>query len=121
MIASTKSLNTAMILRLSFCIALFISINCIGAMAQQSEPVKGGDIRIHSLSEPENLNPLTSTDAGASYIDGLIYESLTTTDWETGTTIPVLADSLPVLTSRSAGMRNSLTAILSPPMISSSI
>jgi peptide/nickel transport system substrate-binding protein len=83
--------------RTTFCIILLTTVTSICATAQPSEPVRGGDVTIHSLSDPENLNPLTATDAGATEIDGLIYESLTTTDWETLETIPVLAASLPVL------------------------
>lgn len=63
--------------------------------AAAGDPVAGDWLIIHSLSDPEDLNYLTSTDAGAQEIHNLMYESLTTTDWETIKTIPVLADSLP--------------------------
>jgi peptide/nickel transport system substrate-binding protein len=65
------------------------------ASADVGSPTQGDWLIIHGLSDPENLNPLTSTDAGATEIDGQIYEGLTTTDWETLNTIPILADSLP--------------------------
>jgi peptide/nickel transport system substrate-binding protein len=58
-------------------------------------PVPGDWLIIHSLSDPEDLNLLTSTDAGAQEIHNLMYETLSQTDWETIETIPLLADSLP--------------------------
>ncbi|MBC8145249.1 MAG: hypothetical protein H7X80_06655 [bacterium] len=62
------------------------------------DPVNGDWVIIHGLSDPEDLNYLTSTDAGAQEIHNFMYETLTTTDWESLETIPVLADSLPVMT-----------------------
>jgi peptide/nickel transport system substrate-binding protein len=61
------------------------------------DPVQGDWLIMHSLSDPEDLNYLTSTDAGAQEIHNMMYETLTSVDWETIKTIPVLADSLPVM------------------------
>jgi peptide/nickel transport system substrate-binding protein len=58
-------------------------------------PVPGDQFYIHFLSDPENLNPLTSTDAGATEINNMMYETLTQLDWETLVRVPILADSLP--------------------------
>ena len=58
-------------------------------------PAPAGTLRIHVFSEPEDLNYLTSTDAAAQEIHNMMYESLTTTDWETLETVPILAESLP--------------------------
>ncbi|MEP7220718.1 MAG: hypothetical protein ABI876_17460, partial [Bacteroidota bacterium] len=58
-------------------------------------PVEGDWVVIHSLADPESLNPLTSSDASASEIDAYIYESLTNTDPLTLKDIPWIADSLP--------------------------
>ena len=58
-------------------------------------PVQGDWVVIHSISDPEDLNYLTSNDAGSQEIHTYMYETLTTTDWETLETIPWIADSLP--------------------------
>jgi ABC-type transport system substrate-binding protein len=60
-------------------------------------PVEGDWVVIHSLADPENLNYITSTDAGAQEILGYIYEQLTTLDPLTLERIPWIADSLPTV------------------------
>lgn len=69
--------------------------NGSNAGGEAGNPVAGDWVVIHSLSDPDALNYLTSTDAGAQEIFNFMYESLTTTDWESLEPIPVLADSLP--------------------------
>ena len=51
----------------------------------------------HILSDPEQLNPLTSNDAGASAILGYVVESLLTRDPRTLLLKPLLAESRPVI------------------------
>jgi len=63
-----------------------------------AKPEEGDWVVIHGLSDPESLNPITSSDASASEIDGFIYETLTLTDPFTLETIPWIADSLPFVT-----------------------
>lgn len=62
-------------------------------------PVPGDWVIIHSLSDPENLNLLTTSDAGASEIQGYMYETLTTINPLTLEEIPWIAESLAVISS----------------------
>ena len=61
--------------------------------SEAGDPAYGDWVVIHSLSDPESINPVTSSDATAQEIDSYIYEALTTTDVETLQTIPWIADS----------------------------
>ena len=47
---------------------------------QTAGPVIGDWLLVHMLSDPEQLNPLTSNDAGASSILGYIFQGLLTRD-----------------------------------------
>ena len=60
-----------------------------------SKPVNGDWLMQHDLSDPENLNPVTSNDAGASNILGYIFESLMTRDPHTLELRPLIAESQP--------------------------
>jgi peptide/nickel transport system substrate-binding protein len=60
-----------------------------------SKPVTGDWFIEHDLSDPENLNPITSNDAGASNILSYIFESLLTRDPRTLELKPLIAASLP--------------------------
>lgn len=60
-------------------------------------PRNGDWVIIHSLSDPENLNLLTTSDAGASEIQGYMYETLTSIDPFTLKDIPWIAESLPTI------------------------
>ncbi len=57
--------------------------------------VRGDWLVIHSLSDPENLNPLTSNDAGASAVLGWIFPALVRIDQNTLALEPLLARELP--------------------------
>jgi peptide/nickel transport system substrate-binding protein len=59
------------------------------------EPVTGDWLVIHSLSDPEQLNPLTSNDAGASEVLGFVFESLLTRDPRTLEIEPYVAEARP--------------------------
>ena len=61
------------------------------------KPVTGDWLLNHSLSDPEQLNPLTSNDASASEILGYIVESLLTLDPRSLELKPVIAESRPAI------------------------
>lgn len=61
------------------------------------EPTTGDWIVRHMLSDPEQLNPLTSNDAGAATILGHIFETLTDRDPHTLALRPLLASELPTV------------------------
>ncbi len=58
-------------------------------------PVRGDWLVVHSLADPENLNPLTSNDAGASQVLGWIFPSLVRIDQNTLALEPLIARELP--------------------------
>jgi peptide/nickel transport system substrate-binding protein len=66
------------------------------AQARQS-PVAGDWLLAHILSDPEQLNPLTSNDAGASAILSYIVQTLLTRDPRTLELKPLLAEARPVI------------------------
>jgi peptide/nickel transport system substrate-binding protein len=63
--------------------------------ANPGKPVTGDWLLIHSLSDPEQLNPLTSNDAAASSILQYIVQSLLTRDPSTLELMPLIAASRP--------------------------
>jgi peptide/nickel transport system substrate-binding protein len=63
---------------------------------EPSGPLQPGDwLVLHLASDPENLNPLTSNDAGASSVLAWIFPPLVTLDAETLEQRPLLAAELP--------------------------
>jgi peptide/nickel transport system substrate-binding protein len=62
-----------------------------------STPTTGDWLVSHILSDPEQLNPLTSNDAGASEILSYIIESLLTRDPRTLELKPLLAEARPTI------------------------
>jgi peptide/nickel transport system substrate-binding protein len=67
----------------------------IETTADDGAPVRGDWLVIHTLADPENLNPLTSSDAGASAVLGWIFPSLIYVDDATLEIKPLLASALP--------------------------
>jgi peptide/nickel transport system substrate-binding protein len=59
------------------------------------KPVPGDWLIDHLLSDPENLNPITSNDAGASSVLGYIFEGLMMRDPRSLELKPLIADSPP--------------------------
>jgi len=59
------------------------------------KPVTGDWLVIHSLSDPEQLNPLTSNDASSSEVNGFIFESLLGRDPRTLELKPLIAEARP--------------------------
>lgn len=59
------------------------------------KPVTGDWLVIHSLSDPEVLNPLTSSDSASSEVDGYIFESLLTREPRTLALKPDIALARP--------------------------
>ena len=58
-------------------------------------PVTGDWLVIHSLSDPEQLNPLTSNDASSSEVLGFVFESLLTREPRTLELKPLVATARP--------------------------
>jgi len=69
----------------------------IVAKQEATTPVTGDWLVTHILSDPEQLNPLTSNDAGASEILSFIFQSLLTRDPRTLELKPLLAQSRPIV------------------------
>jgi peptide/nickel transport system substrate-binding protein len=63
--------------------------------ASNGKPERGDWLVLHQLSDPENLNPLTSTDYGSQQVHAWIYPPLVTIDPETRQQRPVIAAALP--------------------------
>jgi peptide/nickel transport system substrate-binding protein len=58
-------------------------------------PATGDWLVIHSLSDPEQLNPLTSSDAASSEVTGYIFEALLTRDPKSLELKPYVAEARP--------------------------
>lgn len=69
----------------------------IAANEESQAPATGDWLVIHSLSDPEQLNPLTSNDAASSEILQYIFQSLLTRDPRTLELKPLIAVSRPVI------------------------
>jgi peptide/nickel transport system substrate-binding protein len=67
----------------------------VPSAAAAGQPVTGDWLLIHSLSDPEQLNPLTSNDAAASSILQYILQGLLTRDPESLELKPVIATARP--------------------------
>src|SRR5882672_4141494 len=65
------------------------------AQAKNEPPVRGDWLVIHSLADPESLNPLTSNDAGASAVLAWIFPPLIRVDNATLELAPSIAKQLP--------------------------
>jgi peptide/nickel transport system substrate-binding protein len=74
-------------------ICLVPAVSAPPAASAENGPVDGGWLITHMPAEPGTLNPITSTDAYASEINGYIYESLIRRDPETMKLVPELAES----------------------------
>jgi peptide/nickel transport system substrate-binding protein len=59
------------------------------------KPVTGDWLVLHELSDPEQLNPLTSNDAGSADVLGYIFESLLGRDPKSLELIPAIAEARP--------------------------
>lgn len=62
---------------------------------EAGKPVTGDWLVMHSLSDPEQLNPLTSSDSASSEISGFIFETLIARDPRTLDLIPAIAEARP--------------------------
>jgi len=62
---------------------------------EAGKPVTGDWLIIHSLSDPEQLNPLTSNDSASSEVLGFIFESLLTRNPRTLEFKPLIAEARP--------------------------
>jgi ABC-type transport system substrate-binding protein len=61
------------------------------------------DVTVHIMSDPEMLNPVCYTDAGAAYIMRYMYQSMIDIDFKTLELTPVLAESMPVIEKEADG------------------
>src|SRR5512145_512789 len=68
-----------------------------GKSTVSATPVTGDWLVLHALSDPEQLNPLTSSDAGSSEVLAYIFESLLTRDPRTLEFKPLIAEARPVI------------------------
>jgi peptide/nickel transport system substrate-binding protein len=66
-----------------------------GGAKDAGKPVTGDWLLMHSLSDPEQLNPLTSNDAAASALLQFIFQSLLTRDPRTLELQPLIAAARP--------------------------
>ena len=62
---------------------------------EAGKPVTGDWLVLHSLSDPEQLNPLTSNDASSSEVLGFVLETLLTRDPRTLVLKPLIAEARP--------------------------
>ena len=86
-------------LSLVMCLAVSLTSGCKTRDRPSAGPARSeGDwLLAHMLSDPEQLNPLTSNDAGASTVLGFIFQSLLTRDPRTLELKPLLAEARPVI------------------------
>lgn len=66
-------------------------------ISPNDKPIPGDWVIIHTLSDPEGLNPFTVNDASSQEIFPKIFESMLELDPYTAELSPVLADSLPII------------------------
>jgi peptide/nickel transport system substrate-binding protein len=87
--------------RFSFLLAAVLSLTLLALRGDgfgqggAEQPVTGDWLLMHALSDPEQLNPLTSNDASASDVLGYIFESPLVLDPRTLKLKPLLAESRP--------------------------
>ena len=93
------SLQRVIVCSIALCTLLSCnkSNNTIQNQSAGSKPEKGDWIIIHQLSDPEGLNPITTSDASARNIFSKIFEPLLNIDFSTGELIPCVASALPTL------------------------
>lgn len=70
-------------------------VNPAVSKEEAAKPVTGDWLVYHQLSDPEQLNPLTSSDAVSSDINGFIFEALLTRDPRTLEIQPYIAEARP--------------------------
>lgn len=66
-----------------------------GASGDAGPPERGDWLVIHMGADPENLNPYTSNDAGASRVLGWVFQTLLDIDYDTLEQLPLIARELP--------------------------
>ena len=71
----------------------------VGSATELGKPVTGDWLLIHMLGDPEQLNPLTSSDGNSSEVLSFIFESLLTRDSRTLELKPYIALSRPEISS----------------------
>jgi peptide/nickel transport system substrate-binding protein len=89
-------------LAISLILALAVALGTprSGHAMEEEAPTEGDWLIRHLGAEPATLNPITSTDAYASLINGYIYETLIKRDEKTLELVPSLAESWEVADDR---------------------
>ena len=98
--------------RIVFSISAAMIVVLISCSSENNTVPNKDVVVIHSMSEPEGLNPYTTSDAQASQIGYNLFQSLLRYDFETLELIPVLASALPEIVEEENG--SSLTFQLIP-------
>lgn len=75
----------------------FADVTPAASTKESGKPVTGDWLVVHSLSDPEQLNPLTSNDASSSEVNGFIFETLLTREPRTLELKPLIAESRPTI------------------------
>lgn len=81
---------------MSTCIFLLVGACKCGSKTSSSDLGKN-ELIVHELSDPDKLNPSTSTSADATYIEDMIFMKLIDVDKKTMSITPELAVSLPTV------------------------
>jgi peptide/nickel transport system substrate-binding protein len=85
--------TSKMIIRLSSIVVMTIFLFACSEQKKEQTSDQRSNVVIHALSDPENLNAFTSSDAHATQIKNNIYQSLLHYDFATMELTPVLASS----------------------------
>jgi peptide/nickel transport system substrate-binding protein len=83
--------------RLLFFLGIIFSFILSGSKSAKDESSDSGILRIHSISEPDMLNPTCYQDAVSGYIMFNIFQQLTAYDYKTKELVGVLAEGPPKL------------------------
>ncbi|MCO5248431.1 MAG: ABC transporter substrate-binding protein [Chitinophagales bacterium] len=92
---------------IGYFIAVLIAFNACTSGGDNA--VTRDTVVIHSMSEPERLNPITSSDAQATQMEMNIFQSMLKYDFTTLKLIPVLAADMPEIEENDHGMSLSFT------------
>ncbi|MEI6311916.1 MAG: ABC transporter substrate-binding protein [Bacteroidota bacterium] len=79
-------------------VTLFIISGCHCGNKKSKNDFGKNELVVHDLSDPDKLNPSTSTSADATYIEDMIFMKLVDVDKKTMSMTPELAVALPIVT-----------------------
>ena len=84
-------------------VTLFILSGCHCGNKKSNTEFGKNELVVHDLSDPDKLNPSTSTSADATYIEDMIFMKLIDVDKKTMNMTPELAVALPTVTEITEG------------------